>query len=117
MRREHQRDLVIILSSLLGVAAGRALRDMDRGVPPGPVGTSEAGRARSAGEEDAAPLVTAPALFAATTLSRRFGEQLALRTDNLAGHAALAFAVAAGLTYFADTLRRYIPGLGPGPSR
>ncbi len=110
---------MIILGSLLGVAAGRVLRDMDRGVPPSPVGARGAtGVAASAGTDgEVAPLVTAPALLAATTLARRFGERIAPDADNLIGQAVLAFAIGAGLTYFADTLRRYIPGLGPGAAR
>jgi len=106
MRKEDARDVTVIIASAIGIVAGHALRD--RPSDTAPPGSAPADGAPSS---DAGPLVDLSSLFATTTLARNIGERAGLRPDNVVGHAAVAFATAAGLTYFADSLKPFIPGL------
>jgi hypothetical protein len=114
MKPEYTRDVVVIMASLFGIIAGHELRQLHispaspaEGMPPHGTQSPEARHASAPPD----PLIGVSSLFAASTLTLRVGEHLRVPQDNLAAEAALAFGVAAGLTYFTDALRRYIPGL------
>jgi len=119
MTRADQRDVVLIAASLTGVVVGRWLRDARSPTPPSTEGPALTASSAAAGASAIGPSVPAPplvgvsSLFAAATLSRQIGQRLSIGTENIAGHAVLAFAISAGLTYYADTLARYLPGLRP----
>ncbi len=114
MKREYTRDVVVIMASLFGIIAGHEMREI-RTPPASPGEEASGGEARSAAAPrptpPATPLIGVSSLFAASTLALRVGDRLDVPRDNLAAQAALAFGVAAGLTYFTGVLRRYIPGL------
>lgn len=127
MTRDDKRDLVMIGASLLGVAVGGILDDLRSDAKPAsdpsadpagsragvPIATDAAGvtAPEPATVARSLPLVNAPALLTAATLSRRIGEQAGLAPDRLWLNALVAFGVGACLTYFADSVARFLPGL------
>ena len=129
MTREDKRDLVMIGASLLGVAVGGILDDLRGDAKPSPAprpdsadpspsstggpAADDAAKAEAWGGRSGS-LVSAPALLTAATLSRRLGEQAGLAPDRLWLNALIAFGVGACLTYFADSVTRFVPGLRPG---
>ncbi len=120
MKREDKRDLVLVGASLLGIAVGGILDDLQAGTKPTEDSSDDSGQDESddvgetAGSGSSRALISVPALMTATSLSRRLGEQAGWRADRLWSQALLAFCVGAALTYFADGIRRWIPGARSG---
>lgn len=112
MQVEYQRDVVVIMASLLGIVTGHELRKMRTPAPSsGAAIPASDAVGDAAGDSSGEPLIAVSSLFAASTLSLRVGDRLGVPRDKLVAQAVLSFGVAAALTYFTAALRHYIPGL------
>ena len=98
MDRSIRGDLVIIGAGLLGVAVGHFLKSR-----------------REPENQPAAKVepqtVTVPSLLAAAGLSRQLSDRLHVADDDLWRRAGLTFATSAALTFFSDSVSRFLPGV------
>ena len=101
MTRNDKRDIAIIGASLLGVVVGSILDERRRGDKPR-VPDEEAGTQ---------PLINLPALMTASTISRKIGDSAGVSEQSILRQALVAFCTGLALTYFADVVRQFLPGL------
>lgn len=95
-------DMLMVVSGLIGIVLGHVMRR--RTLSP-----EERARASFDG-------VGVSSLIATPALARAASDVLRVERDDVRAQASLSFATGALLTFFADDIGRYVPGL-PGPDK
>jgi len=102
MDPKARNELVMLVSGLLGIVVGHMLRR-----------STMSPERRAAARFDR---IGVSSLIATPALARTFGDLLQIEQDDERAQASLSFATGAVLTFFAEDVGRYLPGL-PGPDK